>query len=120
MLRTECMHVFKQFITEKCGKDGEQESKLSKIELKGLESLKSRIKNAELVIIPTDKTGKFAVMSRDTYEIAGLKHTRGDTPADWNILEESQKDINGHVSMLVKCFNMGKNWSHTDRIRNIH
>ena len=117
MLRTECMYAFRQYTNEKCGNKGEQVSNLSREELKGMKSLKTRIKDAELVVVPTDKTGKFAVMSRETYEVSGGKHTRGDILAGWNKLEESQKEINGHVSMMVKCFNIGKSWSQVDRVR---
>ena len=83
MLRIELMGVFRQFVSEKCGKNGRQPSNLTKAKLKGLKTLKARIENAELVVIPTDKTGNFAVLTRETYEMAGLKHTRGDEEVGW-------------------------------------
>ena len=67
------------------------------------------IKNAEIVVVPTHKPGTFAVMSRDTYEATGTIHTRGDVEVGWDKLEESQREVNGHVSMLIKIFKMVKN-----------
>ena len=34
-----------------------------------------------------------------------------------NEVWESQKTINGHVSMIIKMFKVGKNWGHTERVR---
>ena len=59
MYRVESLAVFRQFLREKCGKFGRQKSNLSKCQLKGLLSLKTRIKNGEIAVIPTDKTGNF-------------------------------------------------------------
>ena len=119
MLRVESMAIFKQFIEEKCGKNGRQKSNLSKSQIKGMVSLKTRIKNGEIVVIPTDKTGKFTVMSRASYEQAGLAHTRGDTEAGWSEIEEAQREVNGHVSMLLKIFKVGEYWdeNNVDRVR---
>jgi hypothetical protein len=118
MMRVECLSVYKQFMEEKCGKNGRQKSNLTKSQLKGLLSLKSRIKNAEIVVVPTDKTGKFSVMSRASYEQSGLAHTRGDPDASWDKIKEAQKEVNGHVSMLLKFFKMGEYWeNNVDRVR---
>ena len=69
-------------------------------------------------MLPTDKSGKFAIMSRNTYEKAGLKHVKKkDREVDGREIWESQKEINGHVAMLIKCFRIGSNWNQTDRIR---
>ena len=116
-LRVECRGVFSEYMAKNCNKYGAQRSNLTKGELKGLKSLKKRISEGEIVIIPTDKTSNFAVLTRATYEAAGLKHTKNDIEVGWPELEESQKEINGHVSMAIKVFNMGENWGHMDRIR---
>ena len=117
MFRVEAKGIFRQFLEEKCNKYGAQKSNLSKPQLKGLKSLKTRIKEGEIVGIPTDKTGNFAVMSRDTYVMSGLKHTRGDVEVGWDLVEEAQKEVNGHVAMILKIFRGGEYWGHVDRIR---
>ena len=90
---------------------------MTKGELKGLKSLRKRISEGEIVVVPTDKTSNFSVMTRATYEEAGLKHTVNDAEVGWGELEESQKEINGHMSMVIKIFSMGENWGHMDRLR---
>ena len=89
MMRVECMATFKQFMAEKCGK-----SNLTKSQVKGMLSLKTRIKTGEIVVVPTDTTGKFSVMSRASYEQAGLAHTSGGTEAEWGEIEEAQREVN--------------------------
>ena len=76
-----------------------------------------RVKNGELVVLPTDKTGLCAVMTRETYTECGLKHTEGDTLVDLEILKKAQNEINGHTSMLIKIFSIGEAWKHTSRVR---
>lgn len=79
--------------------------------------LKKRTLGGELVIIPTDKSGNMAVVSRDNYMKARLKHTLGDREVDWDIIMESQREINGHVTMLIKFFKTGYHWDHGSTIR---
>ena len=52
------------------------------------------------------------------YVQAGLEHLRGDKLADWNTIEDAQREVNGHVSMLLKVFRVGENWpNNVDRVR---
>ena len=100
-----------------CGKNGKQISNLTRAQGRGLRSLKTRVKEGELVILPTDKTGKFAVMTRETYELAGKSHIGNDEEVGWDVIKKSQSEINGHVSMLIKTFRIGETWGQTDRVR---
>ena len=117
MLRQELRGVYGRYMREKCGPRGIQKSNLSMREIKGLKSLKKRVKEGEIVILPTDKTGLFTVMSRDTYLACGLSHTKGDRQVDWDDLKLAQSELNGHTSMMIKIFNIGRTWEHTHRIR---
>ena len=69
------------------------------------------------MIVQTDKSGRFAVMSMAEYERAGKKHTDKDIEVDLNFLLENQKRINGHISMLIKTFMVGSDQKHQSRIR---
>ena len=69
------------------------------------------------MVVPTDKSCKFAVMSRRAYLDAGMAHVRGDIEVGWPELKEAQSQLNGHVAMMAKIFKMGKNWEHQDRVR---
>ena len=56
---------------------------------------------------------KLAAVDPDAYEALGKEHTSKDTPISRQEVEEIQKTLNGHVSSMVKIFNMGDNWGHT-------
>ena len=116
-LRGMMMTTFKKYVEECCGKKGAQRSNLSKGQEEGLKSIKKRLKEGEIVIVPTDKSGALAVMTRRAYVEAGLKHTRNDKEVGWEEVKESQKDLNGHTSMLIKCFKIGAYWEHGERVR---
>ena len=83
LLRIEAMEVFKQYMRDKCDKYGGQKTNLNKSEARGLKSLKKRTKEGVLVVLPTDKTGNFAVMDRASYEEAGLSHVKEDKEVGW-------------------------------------
>ena len=78
---------------ENCGKNGNQISNLTAGEARGLKSLMKRMGEGELVVCPTDKTGKFAVMGRDIYESSGMVHTEGDDIVGWEDLKNSQREL---------------------------
>ena len=66
--------------------------------------MKKRTDEGSIVILPTDKTGRFAVMDRDSYEEAGMDHVKGDREVGWEDLSMAQKELNGHAAMLIKVF----------------
>ena len=116
-LRMELKSLFSYYVSNNCGKGGKQVSNLSKSQKNGLLSIRKRVKDGEIVIIPTDKSGNLAIMTRDSYLKAGLKHTIKDREVGWDQLKEPQKELNGHVSMIIKFFKMGAYWEHGSRIR---
>ena len=82
-------------------------------------SLRKRIKEGEIVVLQTDKSGRFAVMKLETYEQAGMKHVALDKEVDLETIKENQRKLNGHCSMWMKIFRMGKDWRHEDRHREV-
>ena len=70
--------IYWDFRNELTDEEGVQESNLTESESKGLKKLKKRVKNGELVVVRTDKSGKFSIMSLQEYERAGLVHTSKD------------------------------------------
>ena len=57
-----------------------------------IKKLKARIDSGNLVVVPTDKSGKFAAMSLQTYIDMGEIHTRGDKSISEYELTEIQKN----------------------------
>ena len=90
---------------------------MSKAEQDGLKSLQKRVAEGELVILPTDKSGRFAVMSMATYIAAGMVHVKDDMEVGLDERRANQKVINGAVSMLLKIFQVGKDCRHETRWR---
>ena len=86
-------------------------------ESKGLKSLKKRVAEGSIVVCQTDKSSRFAIMSIEEYEEAGRKHTDKDTEVSLNFMQENQRRINGHISMLLKTFMVGAQWGHEARHR---
>ena len=115
--RMEWSSIFDDYMARFTDEEGIQESNLTQAEKRGLDSLKKKVKDGSIIIVQTDKSGRFAVMSKEEYERAGRKHTDKDIEVDLNFLLENQRRINGHISMLVKTFMVGSGQKHHSRIR---
>ena len=111
------MGTFRNYVGNFCKEGGKQTSNLSASQARGLKSLKKRVADGEVVIVPTDKSGRLAIMTRAAYMEAGLKHTLKDKLVGWQEIKDSQKELNGHVSMLIKSFRIGSRWDHGARVR---
>ena len=116
-LRDLLMNTFSEYLGEKCDEKGGQKMNLTKGQSRGLKLLKKRVKEGELVVLPTDKSGNLAVMTRGTYEEAGFSHTVKDKEVTWEEVRDAQRELNGHVSMLIKFFKIGSHWNHGFRAR---
>ena len=110
VLRQEWREAYRGFIREKCNNKREQESNLTKEEREGLASLRKRIKEGDVIIVPTDKSGRFSIMDLETYTQAGLKHANKDEVITIDQIRENQHELNGHVSMILKIFRVGGTW----------
>ena len=77
----------------------------------------NRIKARELLVCPTDKTGKLMITTLNAYLCMGEPHTSKDKEISIREVQETQQILNGHQSCLNKAFNIGKTWGHQDRVR---
>ena len=84
---------------------------LSKTEREGMISLKKRIKDNDIMIIPTDKSGRFSVMTHKQYLDAGRVHTDKDIPIGWDDVRYLKNQTNSHMWWLTKIWSYSK---HTD------
>ena len=53
----------------------------------------------------------------EEYEEAGRKHIDKDLEVGVEFMNDNQRRINGHISMLLKTFMVGANWGHEGRHR---
>ena len=63
-----------------------------------------RIKDKELVVVKTDKTGMLAAVGRDEYIQQGEEHTEGDTMTTREECNRVHSTLNGHVAAMIKIF----------------
>ena len=71
-------NIYKEHRKERCNKNGEQASNLTEEQQQGLKSLQKRIKDKEIVVLRTDKSGKLCVATTEEYIKMGQKHTNKD------------------------------------------
>ena len=97
--------------------NGRQQLNISKLEKEGLDSLQKRVKEGELVIMKTDKSGKLVPIDRDVYVEMGKAHTSGDEEITMAEVLKMSEDIDNHSSAYLRMFNMGEAWGHQKRLR---
>ena len=110
--KNEMIRVF-----NKVAKEGVNDSNLSKSEIAGLKSLKSRIQSGDLVVAETDKSKRFSLLTREQYYKSGLKHTQNDFELSESQVKRIQNSVNAHTWWFSEIFNCGSNWNHSDRMQ---
>ena len=85
--------------------------------MKGLSSLKRRMKEGDIIIMSTDKSSKLAITDVETYLKLGEKHIMKDKEITLKEVAEMEKDVNGHTAMFIKMTGMGNEWNQGDRMR---
>lgn len=104
----------KDWISNHCDDKGNQlRSNITPAQRKGMIRLKGRIERGEVIVVPTDKSGKMAVMSLTTYAAMGDVHIAKDRVIDEIEAAKIQKELNDHAEMLIKIFSVGE--AHGDR-----
>jgi hypothetical protein len=70
VLRMELLHQNQTWVAANCSCEGNQMSNLSSEESRGLKSRRKRVHEGERVVLPTEKSGRFAITFK-TYLEAG-------------------------------------------------
>ena len=105
-------NIYKEHRKDNCNKKGEQASNLTEEQQQGLKSLKTRIKNKEIVVLKTDKSGKLCVATMEDYIKMGQKHTNKDKLVYRREIQEIEKNINGHTCMDKDVGHWRRAWTH--------
>ena len=116
MRRENHLKIFREYVKEKCGKNGEQECNLTEDEQDGLKRISKRRDEKEAVIMKTDKSGKFTVATIDKYMEMGMSHVRGDREVSRQEIRNIERILNGHCACWGKMFSSGENHDHQSRI----
>ena len=64
----------------------------------GLRCLEKRVKNQEIVVFQTDKSGRFSVDTRTNYLLAGEVHTANDETITRKKCLEIEDEMNAHLN----------------------
>ena len=95
MMRGVMMRTYREFKEEYCDKEGNQKTNLTKDGEKGLKELQKRIKEGEILVIKTDKSGKLAVTDKENYLELGRKHIEKDRIIERKELRKIERELNG-------------------------
>ena len=105
--RKELMKSFKQVRRKMCDSKGRQvSSNMTELQLEGKAHLQQRVKDGEIIITTTDKSGKFAVVEPQEYKKAASVHLK-DKEIEWPEVGEVEKLLNRHAMQIVKSLKMG-------------
>ena len=101
--------------------DGKREfENLDAEEKAALKSLPKRCQSGEIVVCQTDKSGRFAVLSRQQYIDAGKVHIKDDREIDIEESNAIQRHLNGHMRWWSEITNLGEDWDQKNRsLRNL-
>ena len=70
-----------------------------------------------MVVVQTDKSGKFSVMSQEDYLTAGDLHVVDDQVIDEKQLRKVERRLNATCSLFIKMFRVGEGAKHVGRHR---
>ena len=60
-------------------------------------------------MLPTNKSGRFSVMSVNNYLRAGQKHTMVDAEGDMDEITKTRNELKGNINMGIKFCKIGRN-----------
>ena len=93
-----------------------KKTNLSKEEKLGIEVIKEKTKNKELVVFTSDKSGRFTADSVENYTAALSEHVTGDTVINKKKVRDTEKNMNHHLKQFNRMFRVGSAWGHDNRV----
>ena len=84
---------------------------------RGKQSILSREKSGELVLLASDKSGKLAVMTPALYRECMQPHIEGDSEHTREEVSQVEKQFSGAATQMLRTFQFGEDWSHQDRFK---
>ena len=90
---------------------------LTPLEAKGLQSLKGRVKRNEIIINPTDKSGKYSITTPELYRSAALAHVSNDVEVSNQVTREVEDEANKVSMQMVKVLRLGLSNGQERRMR---
>ena len=82
----------------------------------GLKRIQKRIKEGELIVMKTDKSGKMSVTDRENYAKMGQEHIKDDKKIDREEVRRIDKLMNEHSAAWCNMWGTGRHHGQEDRI----
>ena len=100
-----------------CNKSGKiKNQNISKSEENTIKEVKENIKNKDIVVFTTDKSGRFTVDTPKNYTEAVMKHTRNDVQIETERVKQIENKMNQHMKQFNKMFKVGSEHEHERRV----
>ena len=117
-LKARAMSAAAAYKREHCDKAGNvKQQNLTDSQKQGLQSLKRRVGAGELVICPTDKSGRLAVYKTEDYVTAMQPHVQNDPVISLEEKKTLENVLNGHSIQLGRILRIGEAHNHGDRVK---
>ena len=108
--------IYEKYRKEFTNKNNKQESNLTSIEQEGLKILEKRTRNNEIIVMKTDKSGRFVVTNEQEYVKMGQEHTNKDIEITIREVHEMEKVCNDHTRAWSYIWKSGDDHDHLSRI----
>ena len=116
-IKMKMINTAREYMKEYCDEKGNiKNNNLSKEEAEGLKEIKDKIKNGDIVVFATDKSGRFSVDTPENYIEAVQKHTTDDIEITTEGVTQREHKINLHMRQFNKMFRVGEEHDHEDRV----
>ena len=107
-----------QYIRKNCDKNGfHQNQNLSQEQTDGIKSLKDKVKNNQIYITTSDKTGQLVANTKENYIDRMQEHINNDRVLDWKEKETKENHLNGHAIQMGRWLKIGENKSYDDSVK---
>ena len=105
----------KQYISKNCDKNGYPNAQKSAEQasiVKGIKSIQKKVKNNQLFLTTSDKTGKMVANTRENYIDRMETHVSNDRVINWEEKESIEKTLNGHSIQMGRLLKIGEKHGH--------
>ena len=111
------METLKEYERDTNNNSAGHKTNLSFKEAAGLRSLRRRVENNEIVVNPTDKSGKYSVTTPGLYRAAAMEHISKDIEVTEREAERVEVEANRISMHMISVLKLGQANNHEKRIR---
>ena len=118
-IKDKMLNMAHEYIEKKCNQKGFiKKGNVSNNVKDGIKSVKERVKEKEVVVYTTDKTGEFSIDTTDNYLNVLKEHTINDEKVSEKKVKSLENRCNDHLKQFNKMFSVGSSFGQEGRIAN--